>query len=133
MSTTITTDGAYRKKILFVCALNRNRSFTAENLFKDSQLYDVKSRGVAEGARIRLTARDIAWADLIFVMEKKHKDRIAEDFGSAIAGKQIECLFIKDIYSPMERRLTAALRRKLAPFLPLPRFRITGTHVVNDR
>ena len=107
-----------RKKVLFVCAQNRMRSFTAEKMFSGSMLYDVKSRGVAKDARIRLTEPDIGWADVIFVMEKNHKNRIARDFRSAIVGKKIVCLFIED--DPMEPALIQELRQKLAPYLLLP-------------
>jgi predicted protein tyrosine phosphatase len=109
-----------RKKILFVCAQNKMRSYTAEKMFAGSMHYDVKSRGVAKDARIRLRASDLNWADLIFVMEKNHKNRIAKDFRPAIAGKKIVCLFIEDIYEPMEPALIRALRQKLAPYLVLP-------------
>lgn len=105
---------------MFVCAQNKMRSYTAEKLFAGSMHYDVKSRGVAKDARIRITASDIGWADLIFVMEKNHKNRIAKEFRSAIAGKRIVCLFIDDIYEPMEPALIQELRRKLAPYLVVP-------------
>ncbi len=111
---------ASRKKLLFVCAQNKIRSLTAERMLAGSQLYDVKSRGVAKDARIRLTESDIGWADIIFVMEKNHKNRITKDFRSAIVGKKIICLFIEDIYDPMEEELIAVLRQKLAPHLLLP-------------
>src|ERR1041384_2251687 len=88
----------HRQKILFVCARNKIRSLTAEKMFAGSLLYDVKSRGVAKDARIKLTAEDLRWADLIFVMEKNHKNRIATDHREEIAGKKIVCLFIEDIY-----------------------------------
>ena len=110
----------YRKKVLFVCAQNKIRSVTAQKMFAGSPLYDVKSRGVAKEARVKLTESDIGWADIIFVMEKKHKNRIAKDFRSAIIGKKIVCLFIKDIYDPMEEELIAVLRQKLAPHLLFP-------------
>jgi predicted protein tyrosine phosphatase len=109
----------YRKKVLFVCAQNKIRSLTAEKIFAGSQLYDVKSRGVAKDARIKLTESDVAWADVIFVMEKEHKNRISKDFTSAIIGKKIVCLFIEDIYNPMEEELIAVLHKKLAPYLQL--------------
>jgi predicted protein tyrosine phosphatase len=109
-----------REKILFVCARNKIRSYTAEKLFAGSQLYDVKTRGVAKDARIKLTAADLRWADLVFVMEKNHKDRIAAEFREAIAGKKIVVLFIEDIYEPMEESLVAVLRQQLAPHLVLP-------------
>ncbi len=110
----------YRKKVLFICARNRIRSYTAEKMLAGSPLYDVKSRGVAKDARIKLTEADLRWADIVFVMEKDHKNRIAKNFGPAIAEKEIVCLFIEDIYSPMEESLIAVLRQKLAPHLRLP-------------
>jgi predicted protein tyrosine phosphatase len=116
-------DGSHitsRKKVLFVCAQNKIRSLTAEKMFAGSQLCDVKSRGVANDARVKLTESDIGWADVIFVMEKNHKNRIAKDFRSAITGMKIVCLFIDDVYDPMEAELIAVLRQKLAPHLLLP-------------
>lgn len=109
-----------RRKVLFVCARNRMRSFTAEKMFSGSLLYDVKSRGVARNARIKLTEADTRWADVIFVMEKNHKNRIVKNFRSATVGKNIICLFIEDIYEPMEPALINELRQKLAPHLLLP-------------
>lgn len=109
-----------RKKILFVCARNKIRSFTAEKMFAGSPHYDIRSRGVANDARIKLTERDLGWADLVFVMEKNHKNRIAQKFPDAIAGKDIICLFIEDIYEPMEEALIVELRSKLASHLLLP-------------
>ena len=114
----IETDGP--KKILFVCARNKIRSLTAERMFAGVQSSQVRSRGVANDARVRLTAGDLGWADLIFVMEKKHKDRLAEKFREKLAEKKIVCLFIEDVYEPMEAALIAELRRTLAPYLLLP-------------
>lgn len=111
-----------RKKVLLVCAQNKIRSYTAEKMLAGSPLYDVRSRGVSNVARIKLTAGDLGWADLIFVMEKNHKERIARKFSAAVTGKRIICLFIEDIYQPMEASLLAELRRKLAPHLDLPEF-----------
>ena len=65
---------------------------------------------VSREARIRLTAQDLQWADLIFAMEKNHRDRIVKDFRDALAGKSIICLFIEDRYEPMEESLIAILR-----------------------
>lgn len=119
-------DATNRKKILFVCAQNKIRSFTAEKLLSGSLFYDVKSRGVAKDARIRLTARDIDWADVVFVMEKNHKNRIVKDYRERTVGKRIVCLFIEDIYEPMEDALIYELRQKLAPHLQLPEVKPHG-------
>jgi protein-tyrosine phosphatase len=111
---------ASRPKILFICAHNISRSFTAERMFAGSPLYDVKSRGIAREARIRLTARDLGWADQIFVMEKEHKDRIMQEHREALGDKNVVCLFIDDIYQPMSPELVAVLRARLEPYLTLP-------------
>jgi len=107
-------------KVLFVCAQNKIRSVTAERMFSSSQRYQVRSRGIANDARVKLTAGDIGWADVIFVMEKNHKNRMAKRFREKIGSKRIVCLFIEDIYEPMEDALIAELRRKLSPHLILP-------------
>jgi predicted protein tyrosine phosphatase len=107
-------------KVLFVCAQNKIRSVTAEKMFSGSSHYQVRSRGVSRTARVKLTAGDIGWADIIFVMEKEHKTRIVDEFREKIAGKKIVCLFIEDIYVPMEDALIEELRCKLAPYLQIP-------------
>jgi predicted protein tyrosine phosphatase len=109
-----------RCKLLFICARNKIRSLTAERMLHGSTLYDVRSRGLARGARVRLTAGDIGWADRIFVMEKQHKDRLRAEFAEALRGKPVECLFIADVYQPMEPALLALLRERLAPHIDLP-------------
>jgi predicted protein tyrosine phosphatase len=109
-----------QKNVLFVCAQNKIRSVTAEKMFAGSPHYKVRSRGVANDARIKLTEGDLGWADLVFVMEKNHKNRIDNKFRGKIDGKKIVYLFIEDIYDPMEETLIAEIRRKLAPYLQLP-------------
>lgn len=111
---------AFPAKVLFVCAQNKIRSYTAEKMFAGSQRYQVRSRGIAKDARIKLTEGDIGWADAVFVMEKNHKNRIAKQFKEKLNGKKVICLFIDDVYDPMEESLIQELRRKLAPYLILP-------------
>lgn len=109
-----------RPKLLFICARNKIRSLTAERMFTGSPCYDVKSRGLTSNARIRLSEADLRWADQIYVMEKNHKVRVMRDFKTALAGKKVICLFIEDIYQPMEEKLVIILRQKLAAHLALP-------------
>jgi predicted protein tyrosine phosphatase len=73
-----------------------------------------------DDARVKLTAGDLGWADVVFVMEKNHKNRIAKKFSEEVVGKKIVCLFIEDIYDPHEPALIEELRRRLAPRLLLP-------------
>jgi predicted protein tyrosine phosphatase len=110
-------------KVLFVCAQNKIRSLAAERMFAGSHGYHVKSRGVSKDSRVKLTKGDLGWADVVFVMEKNHKNIINKKFRERSHGKRIVCLFIEDIYDPMEDTLIAELRRKLAPYLLLPECR----------
>ena len=109
------------QNILFVCAQNRIRSYTAEKMFANSNHYHVRSRGIASDARIPLSEADLNWADIIFVMEKNHRNRILKRFSEKARNKSIVCLYIEDIYVPMEESLIAELRFKLSPYLDIPK------------
>lgn len=102
-----------RTKILFVCSRNRRRSLTAEAIFKDSLEWEVRSAGTEAAARIKVTAGHIGWADLIVVMEKRHKERLRQKFSDALADKRCVCLFIPDDYEFMDPALIEILRDKM--------------------
>ena len=76
-----------RTKILFVCSRNRRRSLTAETIFKSETAWDVRSAGTEESARIKVTAGHLGWADVIVVMEKRHRERLQQKYPEALAGK----------------------------------------------
>lgn len=104
-------------KILFVCSRNRLRSLTAETIFDGVTGHQVRSAGTAEGARIRVTAGHVGWAELIFVMEKRHRARLQEKFRDEMMGKQVVCLFIPDDYDYMDEELIDRLRGGVAPYV----------------
>ena len=108
------------EKLLFVCSQNRWRSLTAQEIYRDSALYQVKSAGTDKGARIRLTVEHIGWADRIFVMEKKHLDRVRHDFGTVLDDKKLICLHIPDSYQYMDPKLVELLKDNLSPFVEVP-------------
>ena len=60
-----------KTKLLFLCSANQWRSPTAESWFKDHPRYEARSAGTENGARIKVTAGHLGWADRIFCMEKK--------------------------------------------------------------
>jgi len=109
------------QNILFVCAQNRIRSYTAEKMFADSECYQIRSRGIAPDARIPLSDIDLDWADVVFVMEKNHRNRMIKRFREKARNKRIICLYIEDIYEPMEESLMSELRFKLSPYLDIPK------------
>lgn len=103
--------------ILFVCSRNRWRSPTGEAIYKTSQEHIAKSAGTEPSARIKLTAKLIAWADIIFAMEKRHKQRMMENFASETEGKEIIVLNIPDEYQFMEEELVESIRSSVSPYL----------------
>jgi predicted protein tyrosine phosphatase len=98
--------------LLFVCSRNKRRSLTAETIFKDSDEFDVKSAGTSPQSRVKINEKLIAWADVILVMEKRHKQIIVERFAEALKGKEIKVLFIPDEYEYMEPDLVEMLKEK---------------------
>ncbi len=103
--------------ILFVCSRNNWRSPTAEAIYKSRQDHVCKSAGTEPAAKKRLTAKDIVWADIIFAMEKKHKQRIVSNFPMESKDKNIIILEIEDEYEYMDEELVDMIRRSVDSFL----------------
>jgi protein-tyrosine phosphatase len=103
--------------VLFICSRNQWRSRTAETIFKNNQKHNVKSAGTENEARIRVTEKLVNWADLIFVMEKKHRERLREKFGSLTDDKDIIILDIQDDYKYMDAELIEILETSVSPYL----------------
>ena len=113
-------DDAHCEKLLFVCSRNKRRSLTAEKLFEGSSAYQVRSTGTQPEARIVITEGHIGWADIIFVMEKSHLQRLRRKFPQALDGKRVVALHIPDEYEFMQPELLDELRGKLAAHVMLP-------------
>lgn len=103
--------------VLFVCSRNKWRSRTAETIFKNSATHVVKSAGTEPGARIKITAKLVAWADIIFVMENKHRQRIKDRFNQEIRTKQVVVLDIADAYGYMDEELIEIIKTVVSPYL----------------
>ena len=103
--------------LLFICSRNQWRSRTAETIFRNHGFHQIKSAGTAASARIRVNTALIQWADLIFVMEYHHKDRIKELFRDQLRGKQIIVLDIPDDYQYMDEELIDLLKAEVSPYL----------------
>lgn len=108
-----------RRKILFVCSRNRWRSLTAEKTFDGINGIQARSAGTEPNARIKLRAGHLSWADLIFVMEKKHLRRLQDRFPDEIAGKEVVCLHIADDYEFMQLELVDVLKASVEPYLSI--------------
>jgi predicted protein tyrosine phosphatase len=103
--------------ILFICSRNKWRSRTAETIFKDNKDHLVKSAGTEPGARVRVSAKLIRWADKIFVMEKRHVQRLNENFPGEMQNKDVFILDIADDYSYMDESLIEIIKTSVTPYL----------------
>jgi predicted protein tyrosine phosphatase len=82
--------------------------------------YEVRSAGTEPSARIRVNQGHINWADIIFVMEKKHGRILREEFGEALDEKTVICLRIPDNYRYMEAALIDELKAALSGHVEVP-------------
>ena len=103
--------------ILFVCSRNKWRSATAETIYQNHPVHQVRSAGTEKSARIKLNAGHIRWADLVFVMEKKHKQRIVANFPEVAEDREIIILDIPDEYQYMDDELIEEIQMKVNQYL----------------
>ena len=96
------------KRILFVCGRGRRRSRTGADLYRSDPRVAVRHGGVGAASERRVTRDDLAWADLVLVMEHAHKQRLVADFGRSLP--PIRVLDIPDDYMPHDPELVAMLR-----------------------
>ena len=106
-----------RTNVLFVCSRNKWRSPTAERIFARDPGLAVRSGGTSPNAQRTVRETDIRWADVIFVMERKHRDRLAASFPRATQFKVIYVLDILDDYQFMDPELIELLEQSVRQLL----------------
>ena len=106
--------------LLFVCSRNQWRSPTAEALWRKKAGFRARSAGTCPRDRKTVGAADIQWADIIFVMEKKHKSKLVADFGHLLEHKPLHVLDIPDEYKYMDAELIAELEAAVSFILESP-------------
>ena len=104
--------------LLFVCARNRRRSPTAERVFAGVCGVETDSAGVSPDAEQPLTADLLAWADIILVMEPRHRARMARAFGRHLRSKRVACLGIPDDYDFLDPELVRLLWERVPRSVP---------------
>jgi predicted protein tyrosine phosphatase len=98
--------------VLFICNQNRHRSKTAQELFKDR--FITKSAGLYNEKP--LTATQLAWADIVVVMEDEQRSEIARRFPKLYLKKHIISWNIPDRFSYNQPELVALLKNKKIQF-----------------
>ena len=105
------------QNVLFICSQNKLRSPTAEQVFSKWPGLEADSAGLNADADVPLSSEQIEWADIIFVMEKAHRNKLSKKFRSHLNGKRIVCLSIPDDYDYMDQVLVQLLKAKVPQFL----------------
>jgi predicted protein tyrosine phosphatase len=106
------------KRVLFICSQNRLRSPTAEQVFSACPALECTSAGLNHDAEETVTAEIVEWADVIFVMEKAHRNKLQKKFKAQLKAKRIICLDIPDNYDFMDPALVRLLKLRVPQLLP---------------
>ena len=77
----------------------------------------MRSAGTSSSARKTVNSKDILWADIIFVMEEKHKNRLKAEFIKLVKYKDIQVLDIPDEYQYMDEELVDILGQSVSAYL----------------
>ncbi len=75
------------------------------------------SAGISADADNPVTPELLAWADVIFLMERNHKVKLIARFSEHLRGMRVVCLGIPDKYQYMDPALVNLLRIKVGPHL----------------
>jgi predicted protein tyrosine phosphatase len=105
------------KNLLFICSQNKLRSPTAEAVFAGMPGLEVDSAGLNHDAVVPLAPEQVAWADMIFVMEKTHREKLTRKFKRHLNGQRVIVLGIPDHYAYMDPALVEILKVKVPPHL----------------
>lgn len=106
-----------RLNVLFVCSRNQWRSPTAEAVYRDDPRVSVRSRGTASAARRTVCSADLAWANVVLVMEPQHRKRLVADFPSETKDLSIHVLDIPDDYAFMSPELVEQIKLSSEPII----------------
>lgn len=107
----------YGINVLFVCSRNQWRSPTAEKVWNKRPDLSCRSAGTSPRARRTVSAQDVRWADVVYVMEHKHKNRLLARFNKLLRNKPLHVLDIPDQYQYMDPELVEMLEQELQVFL----------------
>ena len=106
-----------RLNVLFVCSRNQWRSPTAEHVWRRDPRVNARSAGTSASARRVVSAADLAWADVILVMEHEHKRRLLAEHRPSLANKRLHVLEIPDDYRYLDPELMELVGAPVAALL----------------
>ncbi len=95
-------------KVLFICNMNKHRSPTAEELFRNR--FETKSAGLYGGRLV--SKKELSWADMIVVMEPEQRIELVKRFPNECMQKRVICLDVPDVFQYKDPELVEILERK---------------------
>ena len=105
------------KRIRFICSRNRLRSPTAEQVFSTWLGVEVASAGLDPSSPEPVSPELLAWAEVIFVMERTHRNKLSKKFRAHLKHQRIVVLGISDDYEYMDPRLVKLFEKLVPPHL----------------
>lgn len=106
------------RNVLFICSQNRLRSPTAEQVFANWPGIETSSAGLNNDAENPVTPELLRWADIVFVMERVHRNKLSAKFKAHLGRTRVVCLEIPDEYEYMDPELIQLLRARVPRYLP---------------
>jgi predicted protein tyrosine phosphatase len=103
---------------LFVCSQNRLRSPTAEQVFANWPGIATASAGLNHDAENPVTPELLEWADVVFVMERAHRNKLSAKFKQHLKTARVVCLEIPDEFEFMSPDLIQLLKARVPRHLP---------------
>ena len=100
--------------LLFICSENRLRSPTGEEVFSEYENINAIGAGTNKDAETPVSGDLIEWANIIFVMERSHRNKVSKKFKDLLKGKKMVCLDIPDEYDRMDPVLIKLLKLKVS-------------------
>lgn len=77
----------------------------------------VRSCGLSDSSPRKLRVADVEWADMVFVMDSKHRTRIRESMSQALRQTPLYVLDIPDDYQFMDPELIDLLQERVESYL----------------
>jgi predicted protein tyrosine phosphatase len=105
--------------LLFICSENRLRSPTAEAVFSNYEGVSAIGAGTNSDAETTVSGDLIEWADVVLVMEKSHRNKVAQKYKELLKDKRLLCLEIPDNYQYMQPELIKLLKAKVPRYVRL--------------
>lgn len=107
------------RNFLFICSENRLRSPTAEAVFSKYPGINAIGAGTNSDAETPVSGDLIEWADVIFVMEKSHRNKVSKKFREQLKDKKLAVLDIPDNFECMQPELITLLKTKVPRYVSI--------------